>query len=85
MTDVSLAVAEAKAARGSAPRDAALQVRGLGKRVPLPDGELVILEDIGFRIAHGDTVAVVTVRESQIAPLTANEMLHVRTLVPAPA
>ena len=59
MTDVSLAVAEAKAARGSAPRDAALQVRGLGKRVPLPDGELVILEDIGFRIAHGDTVAVV--------------------------
>ena len=37
----------------------ALQVRGLGKRVSLPDGELVILEGIGFRIAHGDTVAVV--------------------------
>ena len=34
--------------------------------------------------AVGDTVAVVTVRESQIAPLTANEMLHVRALVPAP-
>ena len=37
----------------------ALQVRGLGKRVSLPDGELMILEGIGFRIAHGDTVAVV--------------------------
>ena len=37
----------------------ALQVRGLGKRVSLPGGELVILEGIGFRIAHGDTVAVV--------------------------
>ena len=34
--------------------------------------------------AVGDTVAVVTVRESQIAPLTANERLHVRALVPVP-
>jgi hypothetical protein len=34
--------------------------------------------------AVGETVAVVTVRESQIAPLTANEMLHVRALVPVP-
>jgi len=34
--------------------------------------------------AVGDTVAVVTVRESQIAPLTANEMLRVRILAPVP-
>jgi hypothetical protein len=30
--------------------------------------------------AVGNTVAVVTVRESQIEPLTSNEMLHVRQL-----
>ncbi|MDG6347770.1 ATP-binding cassette domain-containing protein [Luteimonas sp. 8-5] len=48
MTDVSLA------GHGSA-----LRAQGLGKRVSLPDGELVILEDIDFRIDHGDTVAVV--------------------------
>ncbi|MDQ3269120.1 MAG: ABC transporter ATP-binding protein [Pseudomonadota bacterium] len=36
-----------------------LQVRGLGKRVPLPTGELTILEGVGFDIAQGDTVAVV--------------------------
>ncbi|MBI2058395.1 MAG: DUF4926 domain-containing protein [Nitrospirae bacterium] len=30
--------------------------------------------------AVGDTVAVVTVRESQVEPLTANELLHVRPL-----
>lgn len=29
--------------------------------------------------ALGDTVAVVSVRESQIEPLTADELLHVRT------
>src|SRR3546814_9066280 len=34
-------------------------VEGLGKSVSRPDGELVILEGIDFRIAHGDTVAVV--------------------------
>ena len=38
---------------------AALQVDGLGKHVPLPDGELTILEGVGFRIDHGDTVAIV--------------------------
>src|SRR5690606_12119196 len=48
LTDVSLA------GHGSA-----LSAQGLGKRVSLPDGELVILEDIDFRIEHGDTVAVV--------------------------
>src|SRR3546814_10985560 len=57
LTDVSLAAAEAE--RGSALQHAALRVEGLGKSVSLPDGELVILEDIAFRIAHGDTVAVV--------------------------
>jgi putative ABC transport system ATP-binding protein len=37
----------------------ALQVSNLGKRVPLPSGELTILEGISFDIARGDTVAVV--------------------------
>ena len=32
---------------------------GLGKRVPSPEGELVILEGIDLRIARGETVAVV--------------------------
>lgn len=41
------------------PVNPALQVSGLGKRVPLPGGELTILEGIGFRIEHGDTVAIV--------------------------
>lgn len=33
--------------------------------------------------AVGDTVAVVTVRESAIVPLNANELLHVRPLAEA--
>jgi putative ABC transport system ATP-binding protein len=37
----------------------ALEVTGLGKRVPLPSGELTILEGIGFAIAAGDSVAIV--------------------------
>ncbi len=37
----------------------ALQVTGLGKRVALPDQELTILEDVGFRIPRGATVAIV--------------------------
>ena len=40
-------------------RHAVLDVQGLGKHVPLPDGDLTILDDIGFRIEHGDTVAIV--------------------------
>ena len=36
-----------------------LQVESLGKRVPLPSGELVILDGIGFDIARGDSVAIV--------------------------
>jgi len=41
------------------PEHSALQVSILGKRVPLPSGELTILEGVGFEIAHGDTVAIV--------------------------
>ncbi|MEZ0471053.1 ABC transporter ATP-binding protein [Luteimonas salinilitoris] len=37
----------------------ALQVTGLGKRVPLPSGDLTILDGVGFRIEHGDSVAIV--------------------------
>ena len=37
----------------------ALQVNALGKRVPLPSGELTILKGVGFEIGHGDTVAIV--------------------------
>jgi len=42
----------------SKPRSA-LQVDDLGKRVPLPSGELTILQGVGFEISHGDTVAIV--------------------------
>jgi len=38
---------------------AALEVAALGKRVPLPSGELTILDDIHFAIAAGDSVAIV--------------------------
>ncbi|GAB2512419.1 ABC transporter ATP-binding protein [Lysobacter humi (ex Lee et al. 2017)] len=38
---------------------AALGAEGLGKRVRLPAGDLVILQDIGFSIAPGESVAVV--------------------------
>ena len=38
---------------------AALHVRDLGKRVPLPAGELVILEGVGFDIEPGGIVAIV--------------------------
>ena len=37
----------------------ALRVQGLGKRVPLPSGELTILDGVGFTIARGEVVAVV--------------------------
>ena len=36
-----------------------LDVSALGKRVALPSGELTILDDVGFHVEHGDTVAVV--------------------------
>ena len=44
--------------RAAMPRPA-LEARGLGKRVPLPSGELTILADVGFEIAAGASVAVV--------------------------
>src|SRR5690606_38418772 len=37
----------------------ALVAQGLGKRVGLPDGELVILDGVGFGIARGESVAIV--------------------------
>src|SRR5690606_6742916 len=55
LTDQGVAVAEGVAG----DHRSALRVSGLGKRVRLPDGELVILEDVSFAIAHGETVAIV--------------------------
>jgi putative ABC transport system ATP-binding protein len=60
-------MADAPAPLAAAPRPApstpstaaALQVQGLGKRVMLPSGELVILDGVGFDIAAGEVVAVV--------------------------
>src|SRR5690606_41474129 len=43
-------------ARAPAP---ALRVRGLGKRVTLPSGQLTILEAVDVEIARGEVVAVV--------------------------
>ncbi len=37
----------------------ALQADGLGKRVALPSGDLVILDGVSFRIRKGDSVAIV--------------------------
>ncbi|HEY0503570.1 MAG TPA: ABC transporter ATP-binding protein [Lysobacter sp.] len=37
----------------------ALEVTGLGKRVPLPTGELTILDGVNFAIDRGDAVAIV--------------------------
>ncbi|HSM12034.1 MAG TPA: ABC transporter ATP-binding protein [Lysobacter sp.] len=66
MADSIALHAERHAASSQARRNAdvphpppALQVRDLGKRVPLPAGDLTILEAVAFDIAAGDTVAVV--------------------------
>ena len=37
----------------------ALRAHALGKRVPLPSGELTILDGVGFSIAQGQAVAIV--------------------------
>jgi len=50
--------ATAPAPAAAMPRRA-LEVAGLGKRVPLPAGELTILEGVGFTIDRGDAVAIV--------------------------
>ena len=49
----------AEVARPEPSSAPALQVTGLGKRVPLPSGELTILKGVDFQIAQGDTVAIV--------------------------
>ena len=36
-----------------------LEVSALGKRVPLPSGALTILDEVGFHVENGDTVAIV--------------------------
>ncbi|TWI05991.1 putative ABC transport system ATP-binding protein [Luteimonas cucumeris] len=48
-----------QAASRNALAVSALAVEGLSKRVPLPSGELTILEGVGFSIAQGDSVAIV--------------------------
>ncbi len=52
-------MADSIALQAEVLRAQALQVAGLGKRVPLPAGELTILDGVGFSIAPGDTVAIV--------------------------
>ncbi|MBJ6979977.1 ABC transporter ATP-binding protein [Luteimonas sp. MC1895] len=47
----------ADSSRTHAPQ--ALSATGLGKRVQLPGGELVILDDVGFAIMRGESVAIV--------------------------
>ncbi|HXH01401.1 MAG TPA: ABC transporter ATP-binding protein [Xanthomonadaceae bacterium] len=60
MADAAEPQAETPSATATAaPVAPALQAIALGKRVPLVSGELVILDDIGFSIAPGDSVAVV--------------------------
>ena len=47
---------------------AMVQAEALGKRVQLPDGELVILQDVAFAIAPGSTAAVVGARPTLTVP-----------------
>ncbi|MBB1087080.1 ABC transporter ATP-binding protein [Lysobacter sp. SG-8] len=49
-------MADATAPQAETP---VLAVDALGKHVTLPDGELTILEDVGFIVAPGETVAIV--------------------------
>ncbi|HRN62322.1 MAG TPA: ABC transporter ATP-binding protein [Luteimonas sp.] len=57
MADASAPLA---AAASTAPAAApALHVRDLGKRVPLPSGELTILDGVAFDVARGEVVAIV--------------------------
>ncbi len=59
MADSAFPQVDTPAAASLPRRETALQVAGLGKRVPLPSGELTILDGVGFSIARGDTVAIV--------------------------
>ena len=58
MADAALMQAETLS-RPQGARAAALEVRALGKRVVLPAGALTILDDVGFDIAPGESVAIV--------------------------
>ena len=58
MADTTVLRAEVPAPHARAAQ-VALRAAGLGKRVPLPSGELTILDGVGFDIAQGDTVAIV--------------------------
>jgi putative ABC transport system ATP-binding protein len=49
----------ARPVSGNPTADAMIRVEGLGKQVVSPEGPLVILADISFSIARGDSVAVV--------------------------
>ena len=59
MTDETIMADASRLHTEAATHHAVLDVQGLGKHVPLPDGDLTILDGIGFRIEHGDTVAIV--------------------------
>src|SRR6187551_393819 len=62
MTDSMAAMPPDSSGSGVRPaREAAgeLLAEALGKRVRLPDHELTILEDVGFRIGAGEAVAIV--------------------------
>ena len=47
----------AEVARPEPSSAPALQVTGLGQRVPLPSGELTTIKGLDFQLAPGDTVA----------------------------
>jgi putative ABC transport system ATP-binding protein len=59
MNEQSIRMNMADSIAPRAQAQAALQVNALGKRVMLPSGELIILDDVAFDIAPGDTVAIV--------------------------
>jgi len=60
MNRAAAAIPQVDVARtGASARPDALQVCALGKQVALPSGTLTILDDIGFNIRGGDTVAIV--------------------------
>ncbi len=44
---------------GTSDTRISLQVQDLGKRVPLPSGDLTILDGVGFTIQQGEAVAIV--------------------------
>ncbi|MFD0738162.1 ABC transporter ATP-binding protein [Lysobacter koreensis] len=59
MADSVVPNADQTDARLARQHGEALKVTNLGKRVPLPSGELTILDGVEFTIAQGDSVAIV--------------------------